>query len=198
MRISCTKGSAIYVSLAWRREYPEERDYEVNAEVRLEVVVRLTPARRAGGYRRQGIGDGVFDVPVDGRRRGHQIVLRVRLASGARRSKVGMRVRRHLRNGQRYFFCAARLGQDEAVTLMHREPASQVGQSERRLPVAPVSRAYELEQGLVLGYRQQLAFAKHPPRRGKVAREHSYFTYIWLCHVYLLSWARGISLAARW
>src|SRR5437762_10526634 len=46
IRISATNGSAMVILLGWGRENPEERNDEIDAQIRLEVVVRLTPASR--------------------------------------------------------------------------------------------------------------------------------------------------------
>ncbi len=120
---------------------------------------------------------------------------RCRLPSDAEQR---MAVRRDLLHRQRDLLGAAGLGEDEAVALVDRDPAAQVGQREGRLPVAAVGRADQLEQRLVLGDRQQLALAEHPAGRGEVAGEHPDLTDIGLCHrLRLLSSATGRCPAGR-
>src|SRR4026207_2441782 len=70
MRISATNGSAILLSPSdRRRELPEQRNDEIDAEVRLEAGVGLAPARRAErprrpGPRRRGGGGGGWGGPA--------------------------------------------------------------------------------------------------------------------------------------
>ena len=79
-----------------------------------------------------------------------------------------MGVRRDLVDGQRDLLGAAGLGEDEAVALVDRDPAAQVGQRERALAVAAVGRADQLEQRLVLGDRQQLPSQNIQPAGAKL------------------------------
>ena len=94
-----------------------------------------------------------------------------------------MAVRRDLLHRQRDLLGAAGLGEDEAVALVDRHPAAQVGQRERALAVAAVGRADQLEERLVLRDRQELAFAEHPAGRREVAGEHPDLADIRLRHV---------------
>ena len=60
-----------------------------------------------------------------------------------------------------------------AAAHVHRHPALQVGQIEVILPVAPVGRPDQVEQGLVPGNWELLTLAQHPARGVKVAGEHT-------------------------
>src|SRR5829696_7497927 len=97
-----------------------------------------------------------------------------------------MCVRRDLLNRDRDLLRASRLGELEGAAapraLMDRHAAAQVGYAERRLTVAAVGRPDQLEQRLVLGDREQLALAEHPPRRREVPAEHPNLTDVWLGH----------------
>src|ERR1700730_9929444 len=62
MRISATKGLAMAISLGLRREDAEQRDDEVDAEIGLEVAVRLVSAGGTDGRGKQRQGAGGRDV----------------------------------------------------------------------------------------------------------------------------------------
>src|SRR5688572_30303846 len=83
-----------------------------------------------------------------------------------------MAVSRNLVDGQRDLFRPPSLGENEAVALMDRYPAAQIGQGEGRLSVPAVGGADQLKQCFVLADRQELSFAEHPTRGREVAREH--------------------------
>src|SRR5947209_3236106 len=115
----------------------------------------------------------------------------VRGAPRGRGGRVGiadrrMRVQWDLVGRQRDGLHAVRLTdrvrRDAVAALMYCGPAGQVRQRERALAVAAVGCPYHVEKGLVLGDRQQLAVARHPPGGGEVAPEHAYLAYIGLTH----------------
>jgi hypothetical protein len=91
-------------------------------------------------------------------------------------------MRRNLTYRERYLLGAAGLGQDEAVALVERKAAAQVGQGEGRLAIAAVGGSDQLEQGLMLGDGQELALAEHPADRREVAGKHADLAHIRLCH----------------
>src|SRR5438552_2568796 len=91
-------------------------------------------------------------------------------------------MRRYLLHGECHLFHTAVLRQYEAVALVDRDPVSQVRKRERALPIASVGGANQVEQRVVLGNREQLAFAKHPTGRSKIATEHSNLADVRLCH----------------
>src|SRR3954452_14225748 len=93
-----------------------------------------------------------------------------------------MRMRRDLRDGQGDFLRATGLGESGSVALMNGETPAEIGQGERRFPVAAVGGADQLEKRLVLGDRQQLALTEHPTRRGEVPSEHPELAHVWLRH----------------
>src|SRR5882672_6609759 len=64
---------------------------------------------------------------------------------------------------------------------VHGQPASKVRKSERRLPVPPVRRADQGEEGLVLCDREELAVAQGPPQRGEIPSEHANLTHERIC-----------------
>src|SRR5450755_4199135 len=103
-----------------------------------------------------------------------------------------MTVCRNLGDGQRHFLHTAGLGKRERVAEMKRNAATKVGKRERRLSIAAVGRADQIEQGLVLGNREQLALAEHPSRGGKVASKHSDFSNVGLCHIFVLLFSSGL------
>src|SRR5690242_16729407 len=69
-----------------------------------------------------------------------------------------------------------------ARSKVHRYPSAQIGKPERARTVAPVGRADQVEQRLVLRNRQQLSFAEHPARGSKIAGEDSNLANVGLCH----------------
>src|SRR5438309_870868 len=91
-----------------------------------------------------------------------------------------------LADGQRYFFRSPCLRQRKAIPEVQGNAPSQVGQSERRLSVATVGCADEIEQRFVFRYRKQLTLAEHPSRGSEVAGEHANFSNVRLCHVFVL------------
>src|SRR5947209_13196420 len=128
MRISATNGSAMTSSLARWREDAEQRDDEIDAEIRLEVVVRLAAANRRNrlwGHRNR-IRAGVVDAGSAGLC--HNGAGRARGVPLIRRGQERMAVRRNLRHRERDRLDAAGLRQDEAVALVERKASAQVGE----------------------------------------------------------------------
>src|SRR5713101_3902009 len=93
-----------------------------------------------------------------------------------------MAVHGNLLHRQRHAFHPTGLSESETIAKVNGKASPQIGQSESRLTIAAVRRADQIEERLVLRNRQQLSFAKHPARRSEVARKHSDFTNVWLCH----------------
>src|SRR5258708_40308163 len=89
---------------------------------------------------------------------------------------------RYLRHRKGNLFHAAGLGQGEAVPHMDWRSSPEIRQRKRRLAVAAVRGADEIEQSFVFGDRQKLSFAEHPACRGEVACEHPALAYIRLGH----------------
>jgi hypothetical protein len=88
----------------------------------------------------------------------------------------------HLIHGQGDRLLAARLCERVARTHVHRNAALQIRQRKGRLAVAAIGRADQVEQGLVLGNRYQLALAEGPAGRRKIAGKHANFAHIWTGH----------------
>src|SRR5262249_39053124 len=114
-----------------RREYPLERDDEVEHEKRLHVVVGLAAAdrshrpgvhllvRRRARYELQGLLTRAPDVTRGGRRGG-----------GSRVGVGGVQVGRDLVDGQRHRLEASRLAHGVPRALVYGHAAAQVGQGE--------------------------------------------------------------------
>src|SRR5215469_10568467 len=109
-----------------------------------------------------------------------------------------MRMRGHCLRGYGHRLRAAGFRQGKSVSLMDRQSAAQVGQSEGRLAVAAVGRADQVEEGFVLRNRQQLSRAEHPAGRSKIAPKHPDFADIWLGHDLLpcRSWMKAMWIPA--
>src|SRR6266576_809132 len=100
-------------SLGLRREDSEQRDDELDTEVRLEIVVRLAaPDWRDGAAVERGrgnvrpVGEGVL-----GRRLCQNLLARRVLRPLVERTEQRVAVRRNLLHGQRHGLYAARLAQ---------------------------------------------------------------------------------------
>src|ERR1700730_8756754 len=153
MRISATKGLAMSVPFrsGLRREDAEQRDDEIDAEVRLEVAVGLAPAGAGNGVRRERYGPRRRDVELV-ERDGHGSEDAARWAGAGnaiRGRQEWMAVSRDLRNGQGHVLDAAGFGQREAAALVDRQPAAQIREGERALAVAAVGGADQVEERLV-------------------------------------------------
>src|SRR3954454_375790 len=176
------------VLLRWAREHPEQGDDEVDAEVRLEVRVRLAPAHRRNRVCIEVAGRSVVDVRRDVERLRRKRSSRTDLIPRNTTNRSHrMRMRGQLIDRQRHVFGAAGLGQDSAASLVERYTAAQVGQRKRALTIAAVARSDQLEERLVLRDRKQLSVAEHPPGRSKVPGEHPDLSNVWLCHVLVSS-----------
>ena len=118
------------------REDPEQRDDEVDAQVGLEVGVRLAAADGATAC---GAMEWSAPRPMYNRRRrrlAEDVIAGV--VADAWPSRQGTDgVRRDLVDGKRDLLGAAGLGQDEAVALVDRDAAAQIGQRERGSPSPP-------------------------------------------------------------
>lgn len=86
-----------------------------------------------------------------------------------------------LLNGQRRLFRPRKLTNDVACSLMDGHPTPQIGKREGSLAIAAVSGSEEGEKRVVFGNRQQLAIAKRPVARGKVAAKHHDLSDIGFC-----------------
>src|ERR1051326_5788201 len=94
MRISATNGSMFFSPpLSLRREDAEQRDDEVDAEVGLEVVVRLTSAGIAGRSGRHGRIRSGRVIELDGLGLGQHVARRSGSGAEARRGQERMAVR---------------------------------------------------------------------------------------------------------
>src|SRR5437763_622136 len=102
-----------------------------------------------------------------------------------------MRVLRDLAHRQCDLLGAARFGEDKSVAEVERKAAAKVRQRERALTVAAVGRADELKQDLVFRDGKQLTLAEHPACGSEVAGEHTDFSNVRLCHVFVLLLSSG-------
>src|SRR5260370_15876435 len=173
MRVSASDGLGMQVSSSLRREDAEERDDEVDAEVGLEVAVRLTAAGRTDRARRHRGGGSdpgkqllqiAGELTDQGARGATHVV-------GVSGRQVGMAVGWNLRDGKGNVLDAPGFGQGEAAALVDWQAAAEVRQREGALSVATVGGADQVEERVVLRDRQQLPFAEHPSGASEVYPE---------------------------
>jgi len=97
-------------------------------------------------------------------------------------------VRRYLLGVERHVLDAGLLADNKVDPVgrigahMHRHTALEIRQPEGVLPVAAIGRSDQVEENVVLRDRQQLAVAKRPAGRRKVAAEQANLTDKWLAH----------------
>jgi hypothetical protein len=65
------------------------------------------------------------------------------------------------------------------VSGVYRNPSPQIRETERGSSIASVDRSKKAEQGVVLGYSQQLSVGERPTTRCKIPREHPDLAYEW-------------------
>src|SRR5581483_4040346 len=173
----------LLLSSSLRRKNAEQRNDEIHAQERLQIVVRLTAA--SGRYGEAG-ERRIRCLRIVQRRAAErlskQVIARRSLIRSAGSGQERMRVSRNLADRKRHRLHSAGLRQSEAVTEVDWHPSAQVWQCERRLPVAAVGRADQIEQCFVFGNRKQLAVAKHPAGGCEIPRKHADFADIGLCH----------------
>ena len=192
MRISATNGSAMTASYVGRREDAEQRDDEVDAEVTAAGSCAAGCLRLA---RPMSLPAPPSACP---RRRGPQP------STGPGRCSPGLTAWRSpvvASSGWPWagIWLTVRVISSAPPVSARMKPLPwwigirlrRSGKRERRLAVAAVGRADQLEEGLVLGDRQQLAVAEHPSGGGEVAREHPDLTDIGLCHRRVLQFGLG-------
>ena len=166
IRISATKGLAMRL-LSRAREDAEERDDEIDAQVRLEVIVRLDSAGESdrgqcscrGSRGRRGRASRPSELRRD-------------VAPGSTRLRPRCDARNAWLCAGVWFTVRVTARRRRAPPAMkplpevERDAAAQIGKRERRLAVAAVSRADQREE---LRFRrcEELAFAEHPSRRGR-------------------------------
>ena len=122
------------------------------------------------------------------RRLPRQRILRAGARRDIRRGQQRVAVRRDLRYRQCHLLQTTRFRYNETIPLMDRQPSAQIRQSEIILPITAIGGANEIEERLVFTDRDDLPFAGHPACRGKVPREHAYFTNVRLSHEKDLGW----------
>ena len=165
------------------KERCPQRDAEAKGEMRCEICACEPPEFHGAGTERHVAAFGVAAAV------GGEIVARRRHLGAGRIDDVHeVRVRRHLRGGQRMAFLSASLaertrGAPRALAEMDRRARAQVGQGERGLPVAAVRRAQQREERLVLVDRQHLPVAERPSLRREVEGDDADFGKIGRRHV---------------
>src|SRR5215472_11367583 len=97
------------------REDAEQGDDEGDAQIGLEVSVRLVTARGRDGLRGKGGGGRLLDVDTARDHRRQNVSGWVALRAWTGRAQERMRVPRNLTGGERDGLHAARLGQRESV-----------------------------------------------------------------------------------
>src|ERR1051325_2952899 len=106
MRISATKGSGHGAPSGLAREDAEQRDDEVEAEERLEILVRLVAAGRPDRPPSERLIRSILDVHLGNGRLGEHVAAGPLLVSNVLGRQGRMVVHRHLLRAQRYRLAA--------------------------------------------------------------------------------------------
>ncbi len=176
-----------WVPLVSSREDALQRNDEIQGQERLTIFVRLAVAIVRDGSRVQclaGGGAGHVKSYII-RRRGQDVF---ESAVGVRTRVVvlqRMGVGRHALLGDGGRFCPAELSQSESLTEVDGDARLKIGQGEVDPAVAPVGRAQDRKQRLILIDWQQLAVAESPALRREIERADLDFTYKWGCHAFV-------------
>src|SRR6185369_1906266 len=117
--------------LCLRRENPKQRNDEVDAQIRLEIIVRLTSPNRRQGVRSHYRRSRRREVQLGNAGLSNKRVGRRSLTSDIRSCQEWMAMSRYLLHSQRYLFRPAGLSQYEPIALMERNASSQIGQRKR-------------------------------------------------------------------